>query len=80
MHRIAQGALRERESALWDGPSSIRGLTIWHNRRLIRVMVRRDILGRYKGSFGGSFWTIINPLLLMLTYFFVFGIVMLRRT
>lgn len=50
--------------------------TIWRNRSLIRVMVRRDILGRYKGSFGGSFWTIINPLLLMLTYFFVFGIVM----
>ena len=51
-------------------------LTIWRNRSLIRVMVRRDILGRYKGSFGGSFWTIINPLLLMLTYFFVFGLVL----
>jgi lipopolysaccharide transport system permease protein len=50
-------------------------LTIWRNRSLIRVMVRRDILGRYKGSFGGSFWTFINPLLLMLTYFFVFGVV-----
>jgi lipopolysaccharide transport system permease protein len=50
-------------------------LTIWRNRSLIRVLVRRDILGRYKGSFGGSFWTIINPLLLMLTYFFVFGVV-----
>jgi lipopolysaccharide transport system permease protein len=47
--------------------------TIWRNRALIRVMARRDILGRYKGSFGGAFWTIINPLLLMLTYFFVFG-------
>src|SRR5581483_7460361 len=49
--------------------------TITRNRSLIRVMVRRDILGRYKGSFAGSFWTIINPLLLMLTYFFVFGYV-----
>ena len=37
-------------------------------------MVRRDILGRYRGSFGGSFWTIVNPLLLMLTYFLVFGV------
>jgi lipopolysaccharide transport system permease protein len=50
--------------------------TIWRNRGLIRVMVRRDILGRYRGSFGGSFWTIINPLLLILTYFFVFGLVL----
>jgi lipopolysaccharide transport system permease protein len=48
--------------------------TVWRNRGLIRVMVRRDILGRYRGSFGGAFWTIINPLLLMLTYYFVFGV------
>ena len=54
-------------------------LTIWRNRSLIRVMVRRDILGRYRGSFGGSFWTVINPLLLMLTYFFVFAIVLRAR-
>ena len=51
-------------------------LTIWRNRGLIRVMVRRDVLGRYRGSFGGSFWTVINPLLLMLTYLFVFGFVL----
>ena len=53
--------------------------TIWRNRGLIRVMVRRDILGRYRGSFGGAFWTIINPLLLMLTYYFVFGVVLKSR-
>lgn len=53
--------------------------TVWNNRSLIRVMVRRDILGRYRGSFGGAFWTIINPLLLMLTYFFVFGVVLRDR-
>ncbi len=54
-------------------------LTVWRNRGLIRVMVRRDILGRYRGSFGGVFWTVINPLLLMLTYFFVFGVVLRTR-
>ncbi len=54
-------------------------LTVWRNRRLIRTMVRRDILGRYRGSFGGSLWTLINPLLLMGTYFFVFGVVLNRR-
>lgn len=52
---------------------------IWNNRGLIRVMVRRDVLGRYRGSLGGSFWTVINPLLLMLTYFFVFGVVLRSR-
>jgi lipopolysaccharide transport system permease protein len=54
-------------------------LTIWRNRSLIRVMVRRDVLGRYRGSFGGAFWTILNPLLLMLTYFCVFGIILKSR-
>jgi len=52
---------------------------LWRNRGLIRVMVRRDVLGRYRGSFGGSLWTIINPLLLMLTYYFVFGVVLQSR-
>ena len=42
-------------------------------------MVRRDVMSRYTGSFGGAFWAVLNPLLLMLTYFFVFGIVMGTR-
>jgi len=50
--------------------------TIWSNRSLIQSMTRRDILGRYRGSFGGATWAVLNPLLLMLTYFFVFGVVM----
>jgi lipopolysaccharide transport system permease protein len=54
-------------------------LTIWRNRGLIRVMVRRDVLGRYRGSFGGALWTIFNPLLLMLTYFYVFGVILQSR-
>jgi lipopolysaccharide transport system permease protein len=60
------------------------GLTLpveipWRNRSLIRTLVRRDILSRYAGSVGGTFWTILNPLLLMLTYFFVFGLVLDAR-
>jgi lipopolysaccharide transport system permease protein len=51
----------------------------WRNRRLIRSMVRRDLLARYRGSFGDVLWTIINPLLLMATYFFVFGVVLRTR-
>jgi lipopolysaccharide transport system permease protein len=53
--------------------------TIVRNRSLIRTMVRRDVLGRYRGSFGGAFWTLLNPLILMLTYFFVFGVVLQAR-
>jgi lipopolysaccharide transport system permease protein len=53
--------------------------TVTVNRNLIRSMVRRDILARYRGSFGDVFWTILNPLLLMTTYYFVFGVVLQAR-
>lgn len=53
--------------------------SIWQNRSLIRSMVRRDIAGRYAGSHAGVFWTVIHPLLMMLTYAFVFGLVLRTR-
>jgi lipopolysaccharide transport system permease protein len=53
--------------------------SLWRNRSLIRTLVRRDVLGRYSGSFGGALWAVLNPLLLMLTYFFVFGLVLQSR-
>jgi lipopolysaccharide transport system permease protein len=52
---------------------------LWRNRALIVSMVRRDIHGRYRGSMAGLFWTVIHPLLMMLTYFFVFAIVLQVR-
>ena len=54
-------------------------LSVWKNRKLIRTLVQRDILSRYRGSFGGVLWTLLNPLLLMVTYFFVFGVVLQSR-
>jgi lipopolysaccharide transport system permease protein len=66
------------------GRSILRGFSlplesIWRNRNLIRTLVRRDVLSRYSGSFGGAFWAVLNPLMLMLTYFFVFGLVLKSR-
>ena len=53
--------------------------TLASHRSLIRSLVRRDIVGRYRGSYGGLFWTVIHPLLMMVTYYFVFGIVLRTR-
>ena len=50
--------------------------SVWRNRKLMGSMVRRDIIARSRGSFGGTLWTFLNPLLLMATYFFVFGVVL----
>jgi len=52
---------------------------LWRNRRLIGSLVRRDLIARYRGSWGGLLWTLLNPLLLMATYFFVFGVVLRAR-
>jgi len=53
--------------------------SLWRNRKLIRSMVRRDMLSRYRGSFAGALWTFLNPLLLMATYAFIFGAVLKNR-
>ena len=53
--------------------------TVARYRSLIASMVRRDIQGRYRGSMGGALWTLINPLLLMFAYYFVFAVVLRVR-
>jgi lipopolysaccharide transport system permease protein len=45
------------------------------NRSLILEMVKRDIVGRYKGSFFGLMWSFFNPLLMLGVYTFAFGYV-----
>ena len=50
--------------------------TFAHHRVLVASMVRREMQGRYRGSMAGAWWTLIQPLLLMLTYYFVFGIIL----
>lgn len=53
--------------------------SLWKNRSLAWSLTRRDIQARYRGSFGGGLWTFLNPLLLTLTYYFVFGVVLKAR-
>lgn len=45
----------------------------WHNRQLILALVRRDVTSRYRGSALGMLWTILNPLLMLSIYTFVFS-------
>lgn len=52
---------------------------VWRNRGLIRSMVRRDLASRYRGSLGDVAWSVLNPVLLMATYYFVFGVVLRAR-
>jgi len=47
--------------------------------RLLFRMVERDLRSKYVGSLIGIFWTIINPLLLLLVFTFIFAIVFKAR-
>jgi lipopolysaccharide transport system permease protein len=53
--------------------------SLWESRHLIHTMTRREIESRYRGSWLGLLWAIANPLLLLLVYSFVFGIVFEAR-
>ncbi|NBX49468.1 hypothetical protein EBT25_05890 [bacterium] len=44
----------------------------WDYRDLVGLLVRRDIAVRYKRSFLGLLWTLLNPLLTSLVLWFVF--------
>jgi lipopolysaccharide transport system permease protein len=50
-----------------------------NNRALIVQFVKREVAGRYKGSFLGLFWSFITPLLMLAIYTFVFGFVFKSR-
>lgn len=45
------------------------------NRELVWELVKRDFVGRYKGSFMGLAWSFFHPLLMLFVYSFVFGMI-----
>ncbi|WP_370661745.1 ABC transporter permease [Candidatus Pantoea formicae] len=49
------------------------------NRHLIYQMTKREITGRYRGSFMGVLWSFINPVLMLTVYTFVFSVVFKAR-
>jgi lipopolysaccharide transport system permease protein len=53
--------------------------SLWRNRRLILQMVRREVVGRYKGSALGLAWSFFNPLFMLAVYTFVFSEVFKMR-
>ncbi len=51
----------------------------WRNRELISASAKREILGRYRGSFLGLLWSFFNPLFMLAVYTFVFSVVFKAR-
>lgn len=53
---------------------------LWSYRQLIRNMIARDLKSRYKNSVLGYVWTLLNPLLTMLVFWVVFGLLLPNPT
>jgi len=49
------------------------------NRELLWELVKRDFIGRYKGSMLGVVWSLFNPLLMLAIYTFVFSMAFKAR-
>lgn len=45
---------------------------LYHYRELLKTNVKKEIRGKYKGSFLGVLWSFVNPLLMTLVYAIVF--------
>lgn len=54
-------------------------LLVWRQRVLLRHMSWREISSRYRESVLGTVWAVINPLLMLSIYTFVFGYMLKSR-
>lgn len=53
--------------------------SFWRNRSLITALVKREVIGRYRGSFMGILWSFFNPVFMLTVYTFVFSVVFKAR-
>lgn len=49
------------------------------NRGLIKALTEREVLGRYRGSFVGIFWSLLTPMVMLAVYTFVFSVIFKAR-
>lgn len=53
--------------------------TLWRHRNLVLELTKREFSGRYRGSFGGIFWSFAQPLFLLTVYTVAFGVILKSR-
>lgn len=62
-------------------PTSLPALfsSLVKNSQLIFQMIKREVIGRYKGSVFGLAWSFFNPILMLIVYTFIFSVVFKSR-
>lgn len=53
--------------------------SLLRNRALIGALVKREVVGRYRGSLMGILWSFLNPIFMLAVYTFVFSFVFKAR-
>ncbi|BAO61403.1 ABC transporter [Pseudomonas protegens Cab57] len=71
---VLEAGPKERELT---GSTTLHRFTFrpWRHRELLRALIEREVIGRYRGSIAGLLWSFLNPLLMLLVYTFVFSVV-----
>src|SRR5215831_17945167 len=49
------------------------------NRNLLKNLILRDLKHRYVGSIGGFLWSVIHPIVLLVSYTFIFSVIFRLR-
>lgn len=60
------------------GPTTMwsRAVSVWEYRELLSNLIRRELKVKYKNSIFGFLWTLMNPLLYLAVFSFVFTVVL----
>ncbi len=53
--------------------------SLWRHRALTGALIKREVIGRYRGSVLGLLWSFFNPVLMLSVYTFVFSVVLKAR-
>jgi len=53
--------------------------SLWRNRELTLALIKREVIGRYRGSIFGILWSFFNPVFMLAVYTFVFSVVFKAR-
>jgi ABC-type polysaccharide/polyol phosphate export permease len=61
-------------SCIRDGVVRLATKLLSH-RNLLKNLILRDLKHRYVGSIGGFLWSVVHPLVLLISYTFMFGVV-----
>jgi len=53
--------------------------TLWRHKSLVTALIKREVVGRYRGSIMGILWSFFHPVFMLAVYTFVFSVIFKAR-